>query len=399
MNIEQIKTSELIPYARNAKLHSDVQVAAIAGSIKEFGFNNPVLIDKDNGIVCGHGRVLAAQKLKLEQVPCIRLAHLSDTQKRAYILADNRLAETGGGWSEDLLKLELQGLQALDFDLALTGFDGEFIADLNGGTEGLTDPDAVPEAPEVPVAKLGDIWRLGNHRLMCGDSTSKEQVEKLMDGQKADMVFTDPPYGMSLDADFSSAKSNLKMLKEKGLKGGHKYKNVIGDHEDFTPLLISSVVDFFSYCKEVFMWGADYYAELIPCKNEGSFVVWDKRLDESADKMYGSCFELCWLKEKHKREIARIKWAGVFGTEKEFDKKRVHPTQKPVALVEWFFEKWGNGLNIIADLYGGSGSTLIACEKTARRALLMELDPKYCDVIIKRWQDFTGKTAELITNA
>lgn len=393
LKITYQKTGDLVPYARNSRTHSDEQVSQIASSIREFGFTNPVLVDEENTIIAGHGRIMAAQKLGLEEVPTITLAGLTETQRKAYIIADNRLA-LNAGWDDEMLRLEIADLKEADFDLDLLGFEDDEIAALEVEVvEGQTDPDDVPEPPADPVSVEGDIWTLGNHRLMCGDSTDILKVEQLMAGEKPDMVFTDPPYGMKLDADYSSAKSSLKMLNDKGLKGGRKYANVIGDHDDFTPDLIQTVFASFPDCAEVFLWGADYYAELIPEKNDGSWIVWDKRLDDSADKMYGSCFELCWSKSKHKREIARIKWAGVFGTEKEFDKKRHHPTQKPSALVEWFFNLWGSNDDLVADLYGGSGSTLIACEKANRRARLMELSPAYVDVIVKRWQDFTGKKA------
>jgi DNA modification methylase len=212
-----------------------------------------------------------------------------------------------------------------------------------------------------------------------------------MDGQKADMVFTDPPYGMFLDADYTSMKSKFK-----GSSGGAKYENVKGDHEDFNPEFINTIFSAFGYCKEIFLWGADYYADLLSDRNSGSWIVWDKRGDESADKMFGSAFELCWSKARHKRMLARVKWAGIFGMEKEHDKKRCHPTQKPVDLVTWFFDYFSmKDKIVVVDLFGGSGSSLIACEKTARECRMMELDPKYCDVIIKRWQDFTGKQATL----
>jgi len=260
--------------------------------------------------------------------------------------------------------------------------------------EGETDEDSAPEPPKDPISKLGDLWILGDHRLLCGDSTDIDQVNKLMDGEKADMVFTDPPYGMKLDCDWSSAKSSLKFASEKSALGGKKHRNVIGDHEDFSPELINTVFKNFGYCKEVFLWGADYYAEYLPNKNDGSWVVWDKRLDESADKMYGSTFELCWSKARHKRMLARVKWAGIFGTEQEFDRKRHHPTQKPIKLAEWFFDYYSlQDKKKVVDLYGGSGSTLIASEKAKKRCFIMELDPKYVDVIIQRWQDFTGKEA------
>jgi DNA modification methylase len=394
MQIVQRKIEDLIPYVKNSRTHSEDQIAQIAASIKEFGWTNPVLIDGDNGIIAGHGRVMAARKPKYKQVPTIELKDLTETQKKAYIIADNRLA-LNAGWDNEMLTIELNDLLADGFALDILGFDPKELSALLEPemVEGLTDEDAVPDVPDEPKTKLGDIYQLGNHRLMCGDSTSIDAVDKLMDGQKADMVFTDPPYGMFLNADYSDMDSKFK-----GSKGGNKYDKVIGDHNDFTPELINTIFACFSYCKEIFMWGADYYAELLPNKNEGSWVVWDKRGDESADKMYGSTFELCWSKARHKRMMARVKWAGIFGMEKEHDKKRVHPTQKPVELVVWFFDYFSlkDKLNVV-DLYGGSGSTLIASEKVGKKAFVMELDPKYCDVIVKRWEDFTGKKAVLLT--
>ena len=393
MKIEQCTPSDLIAYSNNSRTHSDDQVNQICASITEFGFTNPILIDDDNVIIAGHGRNTAAKQLKLDTVPCIRLSGLTDQQKKAYVIADNQLA-LNAGWDLDLLKTEINELIVDEFNIDLLGFDDEFLDGLLDvqTSEPLTDEDSVPEVPEEPIAKRGDIWVLGNHRLMCGDSTSIDDVDKLMDGNKADMVFTDPPYGMFLNADYSDMDSKFK-----GSGGGNKYDNVKGDHDDFDPALINTVFANFDYCKEIFLWGADYYAEHLPNKNDGSWIVWDKRLTESADKMYGSTFELCWSKTRHKRMISRVKWAGIFGMEKEHDKKRVHPTQKPTELVTWFFDNFTKKDNIkIVDLYGGSGSTLIACEKTNRESYLMELDEKYVDVIVNRWEQYTGKKAELI---
>jgi site-specific DNA-methyltransferase (adenine-specific) len=193
------------------------------------------------------------------------------------------------------------------------------------------------------------------------------------------MVFTDPPYGMNLDTDFSDLDSKMR-----GIKGGNKYERVIGDNEDFAPELINTIFACFSDVREIFIWGADYFAELIPSRTDGSWVVWDKRLDESADKMYGSTFEMCWSKVKHKREIARIKWAGIFGMQKEDTDKRAHPTQKPSELARWFFNKWGSDGDRIADLFLGSGSTMVAAHQLGRKCYGMELDPKYCQVIVDR---------------
>jgi len=395
LQIKYCSVKSLIPYTNNARVHSDEQVSQIMSSINEFGFTNPILINNKKEIIAGHGRLMAAFRLDLDQVPTIELSQLTKTQQRAYILADNKLA-LNASWDDDLLNIELSDLKDLDFDLSLIGFGIDELDEimLPMLDEGLTDPDDVPAVEEIPISETGDIWTLGEHRVMCVDSTLKDDIEKLMNGEKADTVFTDPPYGMSLNADWSSAKSPLKFAKEKNALGGNKYKNVIGDHDDFDSKLIQTIFDNFGYCKEIFLWGADYYSEYLQNKNTGSWVVWDKRLDESADKMYGSTFELCWSKAKHKRMLARIKWAGIFGTEKEFDRKRHHPTQKPIALVEWFFEYYSllNKKNVV-DLYGGSGSTVIASEKHNINCYMMEIDPHYIDVIVRRWQAFTGKVA------
>ena len=250
-----------------------------------------------------------------------------------------------------------------------------------------------PETGEIIEYEENEIF---SHRLMCGDSTKEEDVAKLMNGNKADMVFTDPPYGMNLDTDYSGMKSEI----FKGGIGGKKYDEGIVD--DFNPKMIDLILSL--NVKEMFLWGADYFAEYLPNKNDGSWIVWDKRAngndnieeDYSSDKMYGSCFELCWSKTKHKRDIARVKWAGMFGTEKQDTKKRLHPTQKPLELCDWFIKKYSNLNDNILDLFGGSGSTLIACEQLDRICYMMELDPKYVDVIINRWENFTGEKAVLL---
>ncbi len=363
-------------------------------------FTNPILVDSGDGIIAGHGRLQAARELGLSTVPVVVLDHLSDRQRRAYVLADNQLA-LNAGWDLELLRTELQDLVADDFDLSVIGFSDEELEDLLPEVEELppedADDEAVPEIPEEPITKPGDVWLLGKHRLMCGDSTSLTEVERLMAGEKADMVFTDPPYGMSLQANYHRADWGNRPNKHSKGNQGNAHKNVAGDHDDFTPDLINTVFANFDYCAEIFLWGADYYAELIPGRKEGSWVVWDKVTNAQGEEsgcaaFHGSNFELCWSKAKHKRELARIMHKGLASVEND---KRVHPTQKPVALAQWFFDRWGDGKVVVADLYGGSGSTLIACEKTGRKARLMELDPRYCDVIVQRWQAFTGKLATL----
>jgi DNA modification methylase len=399
--IELWPVDRLTPYERNARTHSSEQVAQIAASIVEFGFTNPILVDSHDGIIAGHGRLMAAQELGLKTVPVVVLDHLSERQRKAYILADNQLA-LNAGWDTDLLRAELQDLAEQDFDLSLIGFSDDELADLLPDIEELppedADADAVPEPPADPVSKPGDVWLLGKHRVMCGDSTAITDVERLMAGGKADMVYTDPPYGMHLDADYKTGNGpGLYKGKDMSRASGVTHRNVVGDHDDFTPDLINTVFANFDYCAEIFLWGADYYAELIPNRKDGSWVVWDKVTKADGEQsgveaFHGSNFELCWSRAKHKRELARIMHKGLASVEKE---KRVHPTQKPVALAHWFFDRWGSGKVIVADLFGGSGSTLIACEKTGRHARLMELDPRYCDVIVKRWQQFTGKRATL----
>ncbi len=381
MKVKEYDINQLISAEYNPRQLTQRQYQNLRDSIQRFGLVDPILInvnkDRKNIIIGGHQRVNIAKVLEIKKVPCVELDLTLEQERELNI----RLNQNTGDWDFDVLadNFDLDELMEFGFeekDLKLDLFEVE--------EEGLTDDDDIPEDVES-VCKLGDLWKLGNHRLLCGDSTKKENIELLLDGNKADMVFTDPPYGMNLDTDYSSMKSKL----FKGKTGGDYHKPIIGDDKNFNP---SFFLNYFDYCKEQFWWGGDYYAEYLP--KGSSWVVWDKRLDDSADKMYGSCFELCWTKSKHKRDIARIKWAGIFGTEKEFDKKRHHPTQKPIDLVLWFFERYKG--NKVVDVFLGSGSTLIACEKTNRVCYGMELDEHYCDVIIKRWEQYTGKKAELI---
>ena len=403
--IEYIAIDALKEYERNTRTHDAEQVEQLKRSITEFGFTNPVLIDENNVIIAGHGRRSAARELGMKEVPCLRLTGLTPSQVKALRIADNQLA-LNAGWDEEMLRIELADLKDENFDLDLLGFsldELEQYLEPEKAEQTKIVEDEAPAADNVKRrSKRGEIWQLGEHRLMCGDSTSADDVARLMNGEKADMVFTDMPYGMGLDTDYSSMKNNLDFAKEKNFTGGKKYAQ--GKVDDFTPEMVNNIFACFNYVKEMFLFGADYFAELLPNKNDGSWIVWDKRAngnddieqDLSSDKMYGSCFELCWSKNKHKRDIARIKWAGVFGTEKEFDHKRHHPTQKPTALVQWFLDRYSKENQSIVDLFGGSGSTLIACEQLNRKCRMMELDEHYCDVIIQRWETLTGKTAKKI---
>ena len=361
----------------NPRQLTEDQYKHLKDSIDRFGLVDPIIVNKNkdraNIIIGGHQRVRVAKDMNIKEVPCLELDLSYDRERELNI----RLNANTGEWDTDILAnvFDIDELTDWGFDdLDLSLFEDEVV-------KGLTDDDDVPEVEES-ICKAGDLWLLGEHRLLCGDSTKKENIELLLDGQKADMVFTDPPYGMNLDAEGFD-----KMPTAKGTKH-HSYSNIIGDDKDFNP---SFFLNYFDYCKEHFWWGGDYYAEYLP--KDGSYIVWDKRAEGGMDKMFGSSFELCWSKSKHKREIARVLWAGYFGMGGEDTKQRVHPTQKPIDLVIWFFERYKG--NKVIDLFLGSGSTLIACEKTGRKCYGMELDPHYCDVIIKRWEDYTGKKAQL----
>ena len=382
MEIIKLNINEVIPYPDNPR-KNDNAVDAVAESIKQCGYCSPIVIDEDNVILAGHTRLKALKKLKWEEVECVRKTGLTEEQKKKYRVLDNKTNELAE-WDFDLLEEEIDGL---DFD----GFDFGFDMSAFEEPQEIVE-DEVPEVDEEsePITQLGDIWQLGAHRLMCGDSTDKATVERLMDGKKADMILSDPPYGMCLDTDFSGAVGSLG--RKSGTKG-NKYDKIIGDNDDFKPELISTFFDNFGYCKEVFLFGADYFAELLPNKNDGAWLCWDKRKESQADAI-GSEFELIWSKNKHKRRMLRHDWFGFLSSQNAKDAQhRVHPTQKPVTLLVDIINQWGNGCNIIVDLYGGSGSTLIACEQLDRTCYIMELDPKYCDVIIKRWETFTGKKA------
>lgn len=369
------KLVDLIPYINNSRTHSDEQVAQVAASIKEFGFTNPVLIDADGGIIAGHGRVMAAQKLGMDEAPCIILDDLTDAQKKAYVIADNKLA-LNSGWDEEMLRVELGGLDDMGFDLELLGFDDDELAALMAGDpeDGLTDEDECPEPPEEPVARLGDVWLLGNHRLMCGDSTSIDAVEKLMDGNKVDMVFTDPPYNVA----FNGRSGKHDVIKNDDLSDG--------EFSDFIDGVIGVIkaVD----PKVYYIWcNWDFYGVLQGKLSYKSCIVWAKNVFGMGCG-YRHQHEFCLFNGKIDQEIKNE--SDLWEIKK--DSKYVHPTQKPVALSVRAFGNHIKLINIL-DLFGGSGSTLIGAEETGRKAYLMELDEKYVDVIINRWQDFTGKQA------
>lgn len=364
---------DLIPYALNSRTHSDEQVAQLAASIREFGFTNPVLIDEENNLIAGHGRLLAARKLKLDVVPAIIVDGMDDRKRRALVIADNKLA-LNSGWDEDALRVELEDL-AGDFG-ELMGFSEDELVELLKGeeAEGLTDEDAVPEAPDVPITVEGDVWVLGRHRLLCGDSTSIDAVDKLMDGKLVDMIFTDPPYNVA----FSGRSGKHDVIKNDDLPES--------DFSDFIGEVCSVIASL--NAKATYVWcNWKFYGELqgrLPYK---ACIVWAKNVF-GLGRGYRHQHEFCLFDGsvddaiKNESDLWEVKK----------DSSYVHPTQKPVALSVRAF---GNHIRLttVLDLFGGSGSTLIGAEQTGRDCHVMELDPKYCDVIIKRWQDFTGEQA------
>jgi DNA modification methylase len=364
--VEQWDINRLVPYARNSRTHSDEQVAQIAASIKEWGFTTAVLVDEQGGIIAGHGRTLAAQRLKMTEVPVMVAAGWSDAKKRAYIIADNKLA-LNAGWDNEMLALELGELKDLDFDLDLTGFTADEIAALMPEQidPGLTDEDDVPEVPINPVTVLGDVWLLGNHRLMCGDSTSIDAVEKLMDGVYPDLIHTDPPYGMN-----AVTKSGV-------LSKNYKTDIMGDDNPNIAKDAFQLIIGLYPNAKQIW-WGANYYCSVLP--DSECWLVWDKNNGQSDQT---DC-ELAWA---NFRSVVRQ------FTQASEKTNRVHPTQKPVSLMEWIIKRFKLSSKNIFEPFCGSGTTLIASEKTRRNCFGMEMSPKYCDVIIKRWQEFTGKIA------
>ena len=492
MEIIYKKVDDLIPYINNSRTHSEEQVNQICASINEFGFTNPLLIDEKDNIIAGHGRLLASKKLKMKEVPCIVLSGLTEAQKKAYIIADNKMA-LNAGWDEELLKIELENLKELDFDLELTGFNVDELDELFKEDEEereIVEDDFDIEPPEEPKAKLGDIYQLGSHRLMCGDSTKEEDVAKLMNGVKADMVFTDPPYGMKKEKD-GVANDNL------------NYDDLLEFNKKWIPITFNNLKDNGSwYC-----WGIDeplmdiYSNILKPMAKDNkitfrNLITWDKGNGQgqlsSEFKMYPIADEKClfvqvgiqcltlnadqyweeyepirkylyderikcgwdiptmktiaghsdksrdhwtsksqwnlptedvyikfqtWAKkhnikaftkqyEELRKQYEELRayfdnthdnmnnvWHFSKTSGEERESARGHTTPKPIALCSRAIKSSSRENEIVLDVFGGSGSTLIACEQLNRSAYLMELEPKWVDVIIERWEEFTGKKA------
>tara|TARA_R100000329_G_C7614991_1_gene218292 strand:- start:1125 stop:2411 length:1287 start_codon:yes stop_codon:yes gene_type:complete len=391
--IKYIATSKLTPYIRNSRTHSDEQVAQIVASITEFGFTNPILVDDKGLIIAGHGRLQAAQRMGLKEVPTIDVGYLSESQKKAYVIADNKLA-LNAGWDFDMLKVEFEDLMEDDFDLSLLGFEQKEINDiLSVQIDGLVDKDQVPEIEDDPISKPGDVWILGEHRLMNGDSTAIDAMDKLMGDDRADLIFSDPPWNVNYGAESHPT---------------YKSRTILNDHmkdDEWSEFVSGFCNSFYIYSKPGALIYLVMSAQEWPVVDHhlrevnfhwSSTIIWKKDTHVLSRKDYHTQYEPIWygwnsdaprlnpLKDRKQSDV----W--------DFDRPMVsdlHPTTKPVELVERAINNSSGGKDIVLDLFLGSGSTLIAAEKTGRICRGMELDPKYCDVIIKRWQDFTGQVA------
>ena len=394
LHVEYHKIETLIPFARNPRTHSEAQVAKIAASIVEFGWTNPILVDGGQGIIAGHGRLAAARKLGLTEVPVIELGHLSAAQKRAYVIADNRLA-LDAGWDDEMLALELAELSELGYDLNLTGFDADELADIIAGeettTEGDTDEDAVPEDGGPVVSTPGDVWICGKHRVLCGDATDADAYATVLGDEIAGMAFTDPPYNVNYA---NSAKDKMR----------GKNRAILNDNlgEGFYDFLLAALTPTLAHCH-----GGIYVAmsssELDTLQSAfraagghwSTFIIWAKNTFTLGRADYQRQYEplLYGWPEGGERHWCGDRDQGDVWQIKKPVKNDLHPTMKPVELVERAIRNSSRPGDVVLDPFGGSGSTMIAAERSGRKARLIELDPKYVDVIVRRWQDFSGAQA------
>ena len=393
MKIVYKKVNDLIPYINNSRTHSEEQVNQIVASINEFGFTNPILIDEKDNIIAGHGRLLASKKLKMEEVPCIVLSGLTEAQKKAYIIADNKMA-LNAGWDDELLKIELENLKELDFDLELTGFNVDELDDILGTEEEkeVVEDDFEVEVPEEPKAKLGDIYQLGSHFLMCGDSTNENDVSKLVGEQKMDLLITDPPYNVDYTG---KTKEAMKIQNDK------MENNVF---HDFLVKAFSNAYNFLKdggafYCwyasKEVVNFHTALEDSGFTVKQE---LIWNKNSMVMGRQDYQWKHEPClygWKETSSHAWYSDRKQTTIINWDRP-SKADLHPTMKPIGLFDYQIKNSSKAGDNILDLFGGSGTTIMACEQNNRNAYTMEYDPKYVDVIIKRWEEFTGKKAVLI---
>lgn len=385
------QVAALVPYARNSRTHSDAQVAQIAASIREFGWTNPVLIDGADGIIAGHGRLLAARKLGLTEVPCIVLDHLSETQKRALIIADNKLA-LNAGWDSEMLALELQDLDAEGFDMGLVGFTEDELAALVAvKTEGLTDPDETPEPPADPISVLGDVWVLGKHRIVCGDSTDADVVAKCLNGVTPHLMVTDPPYGVEYDASWRQDRGVNKA--GPGAATGKVLNDDRADWSEAWALFPGDVA---------YVWHAGNMAHTVAESlianglNIRAQIIWNKSNMVISRGDYHPKHEPCWYavrKGKAGHYVGGRKQTTVWDIDKPQKSETGHSTQKPVECMKRPIENNSSAGQAVYEPFSGSGTTIIAGEMTGRSIHAIELSPAYVDVAVIRWQEFTGEKA------
>ncbi len=397
LQVVQWPVERLIPFARNARTHSDEQVAQIAASIAEFGWTNPILAGADGILIAGHARLQAARKLGMTEVPVIVLDHLNETQRRALVLADNRLA-LNAGWDEAMLRVELDALREDDFDIGLLGFDDEeieaLLAEPGEAAAGKTDENAVPEAPETAVTVPGDVWLLGDHRLLCGDSTQIESVEKVLAGGLADMTFCDPPYNVNYGA---TMKDKLRGKSQRKIANDN-----LGDgFEQFLRDACANILTVTKGAIYICMSSSELHTLQKAFRDSGghwsTFVIWAKNTFTMGRADYQRQYEpmLYGWKEGSDHFWCGARDQGDVWFVKKPAVNDLHPTMKPVELVERAIRNSSKSRDTVLDPFGGSGSTLIACERAGRQARLIELDPKYCDVIVQRYQDHCGNSAVL----
>jgi DNA modification methylase len=378
---------KLIPYARNARTHSDAQIAQIAASIAEFGFNNPVLIGPEGDIIAGHGRVLAARKLGLGEVPVITLSHLSDNQKRAFMLADNKIA-LNAEWDEDMLRLELEALAEEDYDLQLTGFEEEELQELiqKWEAENLEDPDEAPELDEQSITQTGELWRLGDHLVLCGDGTQEENLRRLLEGSSADLIFTDLPYNV----DYTGKTSDRLKLRNDNLGAGFT---------TFLEAACQALLSVSSGAIYICMSSGELHHLHEAFSNAGghwsTYVMWVKNSFTLGRSDYQRQYEpiLYGWPEGQKHHWCGDRNQGDVWSVDKPSANKLHPTMKPVELIERAIHNSSKKHDLVLDPFAGSGSTIIACERMHRRARAVEIDPRYVDVLIKRWQSYTGQEA------
>lgn len=374
--IQEVNIADLKPYERNAKQHGPEQVKKLCDSIREFGFISPCLIDSDLNVIAGHGRIMAAREMGMEKVPCLFVDGLTETQRKAYILADNRLTELGE-WDMDTVNAELMDLDLADFDVSLTGFDFELPEEQIEIVE-----DELPTETETRC-KVGDLWKLGNHKLICGDSTDVAVVDRLMDGVKADMVFCDAPYGYKYESNYQD-----------------KYEMLQNDDKilDFIPAIWGAMKDncpVYEFCgwQSLKKWLEYFENTSLDLKN---VIIWKKNNWSMGDLKgaYAGQYEVILYLNKGRVELNGARDTDIW----EFDREppKMHPTMKPIELIAYALSKSSKKNDVVLDCFGGSGSTLIACEQTGRKCCMMELDPHYVDVIIKRWENLTGLKAVLL---